>query len=343
VASGNVIEPDDDRMLQSPAASGGGFRNGWRCVRLAVIRVPRAAAAGAVIDAAAWPWSLSLSFRNAIMSDDFGQPQKTSSSSTAFKVILILGCIVGVLCLACCGGMFWFGKQFANAMTQDPVRIREIATAILDFPIPEEFEPQVGMTPPMEQFGFQMAMFGRGQLPDQSGMLMLMEIPGPFQAGQMDIGEHMRQNQQGQHQKHVTIEKSEKLKVEINGSVVSVEVGSGTDEEGTEVRQVVGGFPTRSGKTGMLIMQVQADKMSEEQARAFVGLLGVVSPDAKAADGDPPAGAPDAGAPVDGSGTEAPANGTDTEASPSAPDSPDDSTASPDSSTETPNQQQEQS
>jgi hypothetical protein len=62
------------------------------------------------------------------------------------KTWLILGVVIGVCVLVCCGGgvavMTYFGSQFANLMSFDPVEVRASQAKIVDMTIPDEVPPR---------------------------------------------------------------------------------------------------------------------------------------------------------------------------------------------------------
>ena len=70
---------------------------------------------------------------------------------TAAKVLIILGCLVGLGALVCCGGFSFLGYKMKDAITMDPVKIRERTQSMMEINVPEVLQPDRSLS--FMQFG----------------------------------------------------------------------------------------------------------------------------------------------------------------------------------------------
>ena len=75
------------------------------------------------------------------MSDTFGMEKPPKKSSGMKTVIIVLAIVGGVGVLACGGCMVGSVLLFRNAVSDDPVTVRETAQGISEIDVPQEFEP----------------------------------------------------------------------------------------------------------------------------------------------------------------------------------------------------------
>jgi len=187
-------------------------------------------------------------------------------SGTTKVVLIILGA-GGVLALVCCGGIIWFGKSMAdkvqNAMTDDPVRIREITASVIDITVPDVYAPKMAMD--FGMMGMQMKMCAYSRDGDAGGVF-IMEMAAPASANKAQMKQQFQQSlrQQGQN-KEVTIESSETRTFTINGEECEFEFIKGKNTQNNQdMRQVMGVIP---GKTGAgFLMVFETEENWDEQA-----------------------------------------------------------------------------
>jgi len=182
--------------------------------------------------------------------------------SSTMKVVLIILGAGGVLALICCGGVFYFGKQFAdkiqNSMTQEPARIREITSSIVDITIPDVYSPQMAMDFGMMGVQMKMCAYARDGGGDGGGVF-IMEMAGPQNANKQQMKQQFQQSlrQQGKSQE-LTIESSETRTFTINGEECQFEFIKGKNSQNNqEMRQVMGVIPGKSGAAFLMVFETE--------------------------------------------------------------------------------------
>jgi|GEM_PF-3266150 len=218
------------------------------------------------------------------MSYDGDRTAAKTGTSSLMKIAIVIGCLFGVLCLACCGGFYYVGRNLANSVTKDPLKVQSIADSIFEFTIPEGMKPAQGMDLTVAGKGARTAIYsatdGRG--------LFLMEITAPFDPSQVRSGQF---DQQAGKPK-VRIEKKTIHKVSIHQQTCDFEVGNGQDDNGREITMAGGVFPSKTGQMAFLILTGPADQLTEEAALSFVNSLGEpVAAESAAESDNPPAAA----------------------------------------------------
>ncbi|MDA1013507.1 MAG: hypothetical protein O3A00_03520 [Planctomycetota bacterium] len=196
--------------------------------------------------------------------------KKKAGMSTGMKVFVV--CLVGfgLIGMACCGGVIFLGYKFSNSVTQDPVKVQQIATSIIDVQPPKGFSPMMAWD--MSLFGtdFKMAILAAG-----TDSMMIMEMGFPYDADEVDVDQMMRQmkQQQGmgaQQGKNITIEKQTTEKVQLRGHPAEFIIATGKDDTGQQMIEITGGFPSKLGQMAILKLQIAHSQMNEEQAKQFV-------------------------------------------------------------------------
>lgn len=215
--------------------------------------------------------------------DEFNENPRKQGASTATKVVLVLACFLGVLCLACCAGVFYAGNRVAKSFSDDPVKIREVASSILEFNPPEALPPKGSMDMLVLGVGSRMAIYGDEK---SESTLIVMEIalgddtqlPANLPINDPAAGapDNMK------HAQAQPFEQSVVQTITINGKETSIEIGTIKDNDEERV-QATGNFTTKSGRLGNLILITKPSVMSQEQAIEFVRSLGtpVGEPEAK--------------------------------------------------------------
>lgn len=201
---------------------------------------------------------------------NFDANGQQKSGSGWLKVVIVIACLFGVLCMACCGGMYYFGRQMANSVTNKPEDVQRIASEISDLKIPDGLKPMMGMDATILGKGMRYAVFSE----DQSRSLMLMEFTTPFDPNVAASPQFNMQQQPGAPRVTMQMERQAARKVKIKGQVCQFMVGVGKDEQGKQIHSAVGSFPSKTGNLATLLYAAPAERMSEEQMRAFVDSLG---------------------------------------------------------------------
>ncbi len=196
-------------------------------------------------------------------------------SSTTKVVLIVLGA-GGVLALICCGGILWFGKTMSdkiqNAMTQDPVRIREITASIVEITVPDAYAPKMAMD--FGMMGMLMKMCAYSRDGDAGGVfIMEMTTPQPGSKEQMKQQFQQSLRQQGQNQE-ITIEASETRTFMINGEECEFEFIKGKNTQSNQdMRQVMGVIPGKSG-AGFLMVFENEENWDEEVIVQMIKSMG---------------------------------------------------------------------
>lgn len=210
--------------------------------------------------------------------DPQGNPYQTSppprsGMSTATKVVLILVVVLGGLGLLCCGGLFYFGSQFAKAMSQDPAVVQQVTQKLATITIPEPLKPVMSMD--MEIFSVKMTGVAYGDKASQSALkLMSMGANGaesdPTQMRvqlEPQLDNFLRQqgiDPQSMRGGNWDSQTSTKA-IKIHDQEVSFQFSKQTNKENGDVRLgVEGSFPGNEGSVS-LVLSVDTKAVSEEQ------------------------------------------------------------------------------
>lgn len=100
--------------------------------------------------------------------------------------------------------------------------------------------------------------------------MVLAEISLPYQPGneqqaQAQMEQQLRQ--QGQGTRQIQIENTRDFETELRGQKIKFLVQTGKDgQSNKEFRQVVGVFPGKAQSTVVIVVQMPADQLSDEQA-----------------------------------------------------------------------------
>jgi hypothetical protein len=231
--------------------------------------------------------------------------QGKSSTTKVVAIVLIGG---GLVFLLCCGGLFWFGKNwFQKFMITDPVAVKTRAAAIADIAIPETYQPQMAMD--MNQFGvpMTMCMFMRT---GGEGAVMLMEMTGPMAGDQEQMRQQFQQSMQQQQggRNQIDITSTETRTYLINGEEYEFEFSQGTrPQDKVAVRQVMGVMPGKAGTAFLMVFETE-ENWDEAAITGMIESMGaklVETSEEAPADGTTP---DDAATPEAGAEAEAPAD-----------------------------------
>jgi len=205
------------------------------------------------------------------------QPEsKPPGMGTGTKMVLIALGVLGVLCVACCGGgIWWFRSNFDMKFSEDPVVVREAQRRILDMQLPARFEPKQSMKMKFVVADMDMAMFSATG--GESSQLVLMKMT--FTMEQMNEQQAEAQfNQQNPGSAQLDEEESETRKYTINGKEISVTFAHGTlrqaenapaDQIGKEWYSVSSIIPAGGGMV-MFNMTGPEEEFDEQEVETMI-------------------------------------------------------------------------
>ncbi len=207
--------------------------------------------------------------------DPYVTPQvvEKRGMSSGTKVLLILGIVLLICILLCCGGMALFGffaaRYAKDAVSQDPVVIAQRQAEILDIELPESFSPvaSMDMKVPMVDRRMMLTVSYKGPLPGDS--IVLVGI-GEVLAGQPEdqmrrqIDQSLRQQGIGGQNTTGQWEAKEK-EITIAGKPTKFSFQIAKNDQGEPKQFQVSGMV--SGKRGPVLVMISADAqtLNEEQ------------------------------------------------------------------------------
>jgi hypothetical protein len=193
------------------------------------------------------------------------------------KTWLILGVVLGVCVLLCCGSVIgvsvFFGSQVANMMSADPVEIGKATAEIGTIDIPAELPPK---------FKFDVSFVGQrhsllvyyGAAGDDNKLWLAASGNALQQQFGSDPDEMRNQleiqlNAQGQNAqaggfKTLSGTTQRELEITVNGKAANMVIVDGTDSAGKKLTQVTGMFEGKGGPT-LIKMQLDSDKFPPER------------------------------------------------------------------------------
>ncbi len=201
--------------------------------------------------------------------------------SGSTKVLLGVGIGCGVLALLCCGGVIiaavFFGRSFSQATSTEPETIRAVTESIVTIEIPPPLKPVMSLDwtmPVVDRKMMTMAIYADKD-DDPESMLFLFQMSEEFvNRGMMKAQFEQQLRQSGNSEwKEIELEDPETIEVEINGSPAEFTFGRGkVRDSDREAWQAIGDFDGKAG-AAMLIMQLDAEDYSEEQARGILNSM----------------------------------------------------------------------
>lgn len=223
---------------------------------------------------------------------DSPPPVKQGMSGGA-KVLLGVGIGCGVLVLLCCGGLgiggYFFGRNLQQAISEEPEKIREVTTSIVEIDVPPPLEPKMSLDfsiPFADKKMMTMAIWADGAFGDDKSkehkpesVLILFQMDGDFANREALKAQFEAQmNQSGRNDwEEVDLESQETIEAEVNGSPAQFTFGKGKRKDGDkEVWQAMGAFDGKGGPA-MLFMQLDAEKFTEDQARGVLSSMNSMS------------------------------------------------------------------
>lgn len=205
-------------------------------------------------------------------------PAKKSGS----KTWLILGVILGISVLVCCGGgvvvIGYFGSQVANMMSNDPIEVKKSQAEIVDIAIPADIPAKFRLD--LDIVGQEVALLvyfgatgddnlvwlaeaGKALVTDAQGdqdkLRSGLETQLVAQAAAAQTGTFKTLSQTTQREVDVT----------VNGKDSKITLTEGVDGAGKKIVQAVGMFEGKTGPT-LIKLQVEADKHSADEVEAML-------------------------------------------------------------------------
>jgi hypothetical protein len=211
-----------------------------------------------------FPPGRSAGTRFMAQNDGFNErPVNAPQGSGCLKWVLIFGAIGGVLVLACCGVVGWFGYQFKPTVVQTDPEVRTMVIEVANFQVPEDFRGKVGIKMDNSFMAMRMCAFehkeGRGQLQISE---MQVKVGDPKQQEAQLKGQ--MQQQGAAEMKVLNIQKSETRELTINGKTASFTFAEGQDAAtSTNYREVKGQF---TGKNGVATLHLQIEDEAWDEA-----------------------------------------------------------------------------
>ncbi len=196
--------------------------------------------------------------------------------STSTKVILgVLG-VGGVLALACCGGLAWWGNRFVQDLRQsfeasiaemeelddvyvdDAGQIAELTASIVDIRVPPRYEPYLGEDHTSGQVLRKQVHYSSND--DEGGIVIREMLAGDVttreEAARILAGELTEEGWFYEFEPASTDQRT----FSINGEACVFEFRTGTDPDtGDDVREVVGTVPSGGGLAYLVIYDTSAN------------------------------------------------------------------------------------
>lgn len=191
--------------------------------------------------------------------------------SSGAKVLLGLGIGCGVLVLLCCGGggitIYYFGRSFQNAMSEDPATIRKVTDGIVTIDVPKELEPKMSLDWTMPFVGrkvMTMAVYADKKEHSSIVLFQIDEELGNTEGMKAQFQQSLRESGH-QQWNEVHLDESETFETEISGEEAEFTYGSGNDKNSKrKVWQATGSFAGKGGPA-MLFMQLNAEDFDKDR------------------------------------------------------------------------------
>jgi len=169
---------------------------------------------------------------------------------------IVLGVIGGIL-VACCllvaVAVIFLPNLAENfleqSFTEDPAQAEEVAQSIVDYELPAGFDEEGAMS----FFGIQTVFISSEN--NAESMIMLMEFPEGMAGNEEQMREQMEEAFASQiGAGNYDVEFVESREATINDEPATLGVYEGSDDQGNEVRQIIGVFESKSGNTAMMMI-----------------------------------------------------------------------------------------
>lgn len=205
-------------------------------------------------------------------------PPKKSGS----KAWLIIGIVLGLCVLVCCGGvvavMTYFGTQVAGMMSFDPAEVRKAQAEIVDVEIPAEVPPRFKFN--LELVGQKVALLVYFGGPGNDNLVWFASAGNALQQKVQNNPDQLRAELEtqlvGQAQtaqagtfKSLSNTTQRDVEITVNGKPATLTLTEGKDSGGKKLVQVQGMFEGKSGPT-LMKLQLEADKFPPEKVEELL-------------------------------------------------------------------------
>ncbi len=206
-------------------------------------------------------------------SPDGGIPLQKPGMGTAAKVLIVLAVVFGGLILLCCGGVYFTGMQVRDMVSEDPAIIAQTTEEITTIRVPDGLEPVMSMDmkiPFTDQPVMVTVVYADEQTDSTLTLVAFGETLGEQNQAQMRSSIDQSLNQQKINREDVVVFESYPKEVEIRGEQAQFTINKGTGRQSNTQRiQVMGVFQGKTGQV-MLMLNVDAEKFSEEEVIAMI-------------------------------------------------------------------------
>ena len=198
------------------------------------------------------------------------QPRKGMSGWGKFFLVMAIGS--GLMVVVCCGvaGVMMYGgyRMFADAFSQDPAVVRQVADSITAIDVPEGFEPKFSVNmrvPTTNQVLFTCSVFGEQQ---EQGTLILAQFNSEVASGDDPeaLHEQLKEFQpyrDANQQEEIEITKTEEREYTVRGQPARFMISQGKGQKtGKEYVRVLGKFPGKEGPALLALLE-EADQYDE--------------------------------------------------------------------------------
>lgn len=190
------------------------------------------------------------------------------SRNTKIVVGIIAG-ILGLCCLMAIVAALVLPRMFENFAqnVDDPAAAADVAESIVDYELPSGYQEQGAMN----FLGFRMAFIVG---PDERSMIMLAEFPASLAGNEEQMQQQMRDAFANQtDSQNINLEFVSSEDVTINGADATLGTYEGTDDQGNQVRQILGVFESKNGSPAMLMIFGHQDNWDEGGVSRFLESL----------------------------------------------------------------------
>ena len=171
--------------------------------------------------------------------------------------------------LLCCGGLAWWGST-AVRVTNKADEIIAIQDEIADISLPEDYEPEAGMSMDLKFFKMQMANY---KIDGERSFVVLLQLE--LNAGDENVDIEKELRKAGSKQDAIDIESSETRTLLVMGEERDFLFAKGKSPKGNvPIRQVSGPFTGRGG-SGLIIVGGEEETWDEDQVIEMIQSLSI--------------------------------------------------------------------
>jgi hypothetical protein len=166
-------------------------------------------------------------------------------SRTTKIVLVVASTLLASCCMLAVAAVLLLPRFFSNAISEDPQRIRQIASQIVDYTLPSGYAEQFGL----DFFTSQAVIIGR---PDRRGLTITLMQFTTAGTNREQMEQQMRRVLQNQFQRDTgALTPVGTEKATIKGQPIELTISEGSGPRGDAVRQITGFF---GGKNGTVML-----------------------------------------------------------------------------------------